>query len=360
MKRLVPLLLAASLIAAAGDPPKDPKKGPPGKEKLFTGNVGAGTVAAPGAEIASGWSWTLDADAVAAKDPIVADAKGHFEKSMPWKDKKTFLAMDAGHKMGAAMEIKEGELAKPVTFRLVPMVRVKMKVKSRDAGFPTDGIKVEVKLDGAERIGGGTTTADGLAILVPPGKYKLRFDKEGWQPRSFEVVVPAGKPEFVGPDAELVPSILASHVGQALPEWHIADAIGIPKDTKLASFRGKWVILLFWRDGCPSCRGWGIPNLVKFHDKHAAWKDRLQIVAFHNKDAKTAGELTDFLAKSEGIAWSPLQLPFPIVIDSPDPSTVDEWGPGEFPYGVLLDAEGKLVAKGALEDLEKRLAQEFK
>lgn len=360
MKRFLPLFLAVALVAAAGDPPKDPKKAPGGKEKMFTGNVGAGNVAAPAAEVAAGWSWTLDADAIAVKDPIVADAKGHFEKSVSWKDKRTFLAMDAAHKMGAAMEIKEGELAKPVTFRLAPLVRVKLKITCREGAFPTSGIPVGVKLEGAERVGGATTTDAGLAILVPPGSYKLEIRHEGWQPSETKLVVPAGRPEFAAPDVEVTPSLLAAKMGQVMPEWHLADAIGLPKDTKLASFRGKWLLLLFWRDGCPSCRGWGIPNLVKFHDNHVAWKDRLQIVGFHNKDASNGKDLEDFLSKQDGMAWAVLKLPFPVVIDAAAPSTVDEWGPGEFPYVVLLDREGKLAAKGTLEEIEKRLEDELK
>jgi hypothetical protein len=58
--------------------------------------------------------------------------------------------------------------------------------------------------------------------------------------------------------------------------------------------------------------------------------------------------------------WDVTALPFPVVIDAPSPSTVEEWGPGVFPYVVLLDAEGKLAAKGTLEDVEKRLEQELK
>lgn len=360
MKRFLPLVLA--MAAFAGDPPNDPKKAPggQGKEKTFSGVVAGANASQAGAEIAIGWSWTLDADNVSVKDPIVADAKGRFEKSMPWKGEKTMLAVDKARKFGCGLEIKEGDLAKPVTFRLQPLVKLKIKVTCKVAGLPTEGIPVEVKLEGAGRIGTGTTKADGLAILVPPGEYRLRFGKEDWQACDVKVTVPAGRAECAAPDVEMTPSLLAVKMGQPMPEWHIADAIGISKDTKLASFRGKWVLLMFWRDGCPSCRAWGIPNLVKFHDKHAAWREKLQIVAFHNKDAANAKDLQDFLAKQDGMEWGILALPFPVVIDSPSPSTVEEWGPGVFPYGVLLDAEGKLAAKGPLEELEKRLEQEFK
>ncbi|MBI2922245.1 MAG: TlpA family protein disulfide reductase [Planctomycetes bacterium] len=360
MKRTLAFVLAAAVAAIAED---SPKKNPPGgnaKEKLFSGSVNAGSASPAGAEIAIGWSWTLDADNFSAKEPIVADAKGRFEKSMPWKDKKTFLAVDKAHRLGAGMEIKEGDLAKPVTFRLQPMVRVKVRVTCKEAGLSTAGIAVGVKLDGAERIGTGTTKEGGLTLLLPPGGYKLEFRQEGWQPREARFVVPPNKPEFAAPDVDLTPSLLAMKMGQEMPEWHIADAIGLPKDAKLASLRGKRLLILFWRDGCPSCRGWGIPNLVKFHDAHAAWMDRLQIVAFHNKDASSSKDLQDFLGKQDDMKWNVLSLPFPVVIDAPGPSTVDEWGPGVFPYIVLLDAEGKLEAKGTLEEIEKRLEQELK
>jgi len=361
MKRIVTLLLLACIAVVAGEPPKkNPPGGGGGKEKLFSGNINIANASAAGAEIASGWAWNLDADNFSAKDPIIADGKGHFEKSMPWKDKKTFLAVDKAHRQGAAMEIKEGDLAKPVTFRLQPMVRVKVKVTCKEGGYPTAGIVVGVKMDGAERIGSGTTTEGALTILLPPGGFKLEFRHEGWQPREIKISVPPNKPEFAAPDVDLTPSLLAAKMGQVMPEWHIADAIGLPKDAKLASLRGKKLMILFWREGCPSCRGWGIPNLVKFHDKHAAWKDRLQIVAFHNRDADSAKDLEGFLATQDDMKWDVLALPFPVVIDAQGPSTVDEWGPGVFPFIVLLDAEGKLQAKGTLEEVEKRLEQELK
>ncbi|MEK7467513.1 MAG: TlpA disulfide reductase family protein [Planctomycetota bacterium] len=364
MKRLALISLAAALIAAAGDPPAEPRKNPPGgggkNEKLFTGVVNAGSASPAGAEIATGWSWRLDADNFSAKDPIIADAKGRFEKSMPFKDKITFFAVDKAHRMAAGMEVKQGDLAKPVTFRLQQMVRVKIKVCSKEGSYPTAGIVVGVKMDGAERIGTGTTTEGALTILLPPGGFKLEFRHEGWQPLEIKISVPTNKPEFSPPEVVLTPSLLASRLGQLMPEWHIADAIGLPKDAKLASLRGKHLMILFWREGCASCRGWGIPNLVKFHDKHAAWKDRLQIVAFHNKDADSSKDLQDFLVKQDDMKWDVLGLPFPVVIDAQSPSTVDEWGPGVFPFVVLLDTEGKLQAKGSLEDIEKRLEKDLK
>jgi hypothetical protein len=360
MKRFALISLAAALVATAGDPPRNAPPGGGKNEKLFSGNINAGNASPAGAEIASGWSWKLDADNFGAKDPIVADAKGHFEKSMPYKDKITWLAVDKAHKLGAGMEVKQGDLAKPVAFRLQPMVRVKVKVSCKEGAYPTAGIVVGVKLDGAERIGTGTTTEGALTILVPPGGYKLEFRHEGWQPLETKISVPPSKAEFTAPDVELTPSLIASKMGQAMPEWHITDAIGAAKDVKLASFRGKWLAILFWRHGCPSCRGWGIPNLVKFHENHAAWKDRLQIVAFHNKDAATAKDLEDKLAQQSDTKFDVLKLPFPVVIDTQVPSTVEEWGPGVFPFVVLLDAEGKLRAKGTLEEIEKKLELELK
>lgn len=246
-----------------------------------------------------------------------------------------------------------------MTLRLIPLVRVRAKVTTKDPQFLTDGVRIEVRLEGAGRIGSATTTETGLAILVPPGEYKLRFASEGWQPREVRFVVPPGKPEFAAPPVDLAPSLLASRKGEVMPEWRIVDAIGLAKDAKLASFRGRWVLLWFWRHGCPSCRGWGIPNLVKFEERHPAWRDRLQIVAFHNKDAKSAADLQDQLAKQGGLEWDPLTLAFPIVIDIPEPSTIEEWGPGVFPSVALLDGEGRLRTTGTLEEVEKWLAQEL-
>jgi hypothetical protein len=361
MKRLAPLVLAAALAAVAGDPPKEPRPpGDPKKEKLFSGVIAAGNASQAGAEIAVGWSWTLDADAMTVEDPIVADARGRFEKSMPFKDEKTFFAADKARRLGAGIEVKAKDLAKPVTIRLAPLVKVRGRAKCRDGAFSGEGLKFEIRLEGAGRIGTGTVKSDAFAILVPAGSYRLRFAGDGWQPRESAFTVPPGKPEFASPDVELVPSLLAAKMGQAMPEWRVADAQGLPKDAKMAGLRGKWLLMEFWRHGCPSCRAWGIPNLVKFHEKHASWRDRLQIVAFHNRDAATIAELESLLAAHGDAKWDVKSLPFPVVVDSQAASTVDEWGTGVFPYAVVLDPEGKLFAKGTLEEVEKRLEAELK
>ena len=70
--------------------------------------------------------------------------------------------------------------------------------------------------------------------------------------------------------------------------------------------------------------------------------------------------IDDAMGEAFDKAASILGLPFPVVIDAQSPSTVDEWGPGVFPFVVLLDTEGKLQAKGSLEDIEKRLEKDLK
>jgi len=45
---------------------------------------------------------------------------------------------------------------------------------------------------------------------------------------------------------ELPQTILARHLGKPAFPWTLSDARGLAKDTKLADFRGKWVVLEFW------------------------------------------------------------------------------------------------------------------
>lgn len=371
MRFVIFVFLAAALLAQAGDPPKESKKKKKGesgqeekeekpKPKVFAGFVVVGNVLQPEAELAPMGKWNLGAASMASEDAIKADAKGRFETKVEWEGALRYFAVDKARKMGVLQEVKAEELAKPVTVRLAPLVKVRVKLVSEDARFGTEGAWVQVSVKDVGVLGACTATAEGLAMMLPPGEYGLEVWREGFQHRAAALTVPAGRPEFAAPDVKLAPTLLRTHVGKSLPEWTIADALGVPKETKLADYRGKWVVIEFWRYSCPSCRGWGIPNLVKFYERYPAWRDRLQVVAFHNSEPASGAELCDLLGKEKGVTWAIGTLPFPVLIDAKENGTVDAWGPGEFPHAVLVDPEGKLVMSGTLEEVEKRVNEAMK
>ena len=94
---------------------------------------------------------------------------------------------------------------------------------------------------------------------------------------------------------------------------------------------------------------------MEFYEKHAAERDRFEILAFHDGSAKSLAEVD---AKTKDVREKLWQkpLPFPILLDATGAST-RRWGVHMFPTTVLVDPEGRLVRGGSEKMLEQKLAE---
>lgn len=143
----------------------------------------------------------------------------------------------------------------------------------------------------------------------------------------------------------VVASMLATTIGQTAPDINLTTPEG--KELSLSSFKGKVVLIDFWASWCGPCRK-EMPNVVKAYAK------------FKNKGFEIFGVSLDMdkdrwieaIAK-DGITW-------------PQVSDLKQWGSSVvklyniqgIPYTVLLDKEGKILAKNLRGDeLEKKLAE---
>lgn len=143
----------------------------------------------------------------------------------------------------------------------------------------------------------------------------------------------------------VVSSMLATTIGQTAPDIRLTTPEG--KELSLNSFKGKVVLIDFWASWCGPCRK-EMPNVVKAYAK------------FKNKGFEIFGVSLDMdkdrwveaIAK-DGITW-------------PQVSDLKQWGSSVvklyniqgIPYTVLLDKEGKILAKNLRgEELEKKLAE---
>jgi thiol-disulfide isomerase/thioredoxin len=124
----------------------------------------------------------------------------------------------------------------------------------------------------------------------------------------------------------------ATQIGSVAPEIALKTPEG--DSLKLSSLRGKYVLVDFWASWCGPCRREN-PNVVKMYEK------------FKNKDFEILGVSLDqqqepwvAAIKKDNLSWkhvSDLQYWRSIV--------VGDYGIEGIPHTVLLDKEGKIIAK---------------
>jgi hypothetical protein len=94
--------------------------------------------------------------------------------------------------------------------------------------------------------------------------------------------------------------------------------------------------------------------LIDFYEDHKADRDKFEILAFHDAQAKNFAELDKKLEPIIKNTWGGRSLPFPILLDSTG-ETVEKFGIRAFPTILLIDPEGRLVGEANEEELEKHL-----
>jgi hypothetical protein len=97
-----------------------------------------------------------------------------------------------------------------------------------------------------------------------------------------------------------------------------------------------------------------LPHLIDFYEDHKADRDKFEILAFHDAQAKTFDDLDKKLEPIIKNTWSGRPLPFPILLDSTG-KTIEAFGVRAFPTMLLIDPDGKLVGEANEEVLEKNL-----
>jgi len=144
---------------------------------------------------------------------------------------------------------------------------------------------------------------------------------------------------------DVVLKMLATTEGQVAPEINLPSPDG--NNIALSSLKGKVVLVDFWASWCGPCRK-EMPNVVKAYAK------------FKNKGFEIYGVSLDQekerwveAIKKDGITW-------PQVSDLKqwDCEPAKQYGVTGIPYTVLLDKEGKIIAKNLRGDeLEKKLEE---
>lgn len=138
-------------------------------------------------------------------------------------------------------------------------------------------------------------------------------------------------------------------IGSEAPEIDLPNPDG--KNIKLSSLRGNYVLIDFWAAWCRPCRVES-PNMVKLYEKYNNKGFEIYSVSLDKtKDAWIKAIEQDGLGKWTHVSdlkyWNS--------------AAGRDYGVESIPFTVLIDKEGKIIAKGLRgEDLQNKLAEIFK
>ena len=147
---------------------------------------------------------------------------------------------------------------------------------------------------------------------------------------------------------EVVERMLSTNVGQFAPEISLPSPDG--KEIALSSLKGKLVLIDFWASWCDPCRK-EMPNVIKIYSKFKNKGFEIYGVSLDQDKEKWMEAIT-----KDGINW-------PQVSDLKywDNVAARIYNVQGIPYTVLIDKDGKIIAKNLRgQELEKKIAEVLK
>lgn len=144
---------------------------------------------------------------------------------------------------------------------------------------------------------------------------------------------------------ETIQAVKKTAVGNRAPDFTVTDPFGNP--VSLHNYNGKFLLVDFWASWCGPCRAEN-PNVVRVYKKHHSDQfDILGVSLDNNRELWLKAIKKDNLEWKQGSdlkAW--------------DSDIVKDYGLKGIPFNMLLDKNGKIIAKNLRgADLEIKLAE---
>lgn len=119
------------------------------------------------------------------------------------------------------------------------------------------------------------------------------------------------------------------------------------KTISLADYQGKIVLVDFWASWCQPCRR-ANPDLVRLYKKYQS--DHVEFIGVSLDDNMDAWKRA---VKNDGLTWPQVSE-----LKKWDSRCVNDYKISAIPYSILLDEQGKVVAKGlSAEDLDLKIQE---
>lgn len=227
-------------------------------------------------------------------------------------DDKTTYYLAASDRLPRKIEIvttpstKEGVEKKDRTVRTLALTNVKRNVPINEATFIVD-IPDEFVVRAVKNTPAPDSKTDSKSDAKADGKV-------------------AGAEESKKPAQKTQPPGMLTP-GTPAPAWTLKDGNG--KETKLADYRGKVVVLDFWGSWCPPCRA-AMPSIEKIHQKY---KDKGVVVLGLNYERRPDADPKKFMADN-GITYG-------LVLGAE--TIADKYKVPGWPTFYVIDRQGDIV-----------------
>jgi len=208
---------------------------------------------------------------------------------------------------------------------------------------------------------GSTTQAEETVLeeYLPEGTYQVEVnlrdpntDARLGKARR-EIVVPRGEGTLDLPPLAIEPMDFQKLAGKPAPEID-ATHLDSGRPVKLADFRGKVVLLEFWGYWCGPC----VANMPFLAELHRKFQGRpLAILALHDQSVQSRAVYDRKTTTARQRIWSGRDLPFPVLLDRPDPkkpddldpegtgTTIVRYGITGFPTLFVIDRDGTMIGR---------------